>query len=187
VGSLLQGHPAEAGRQLAQLLPPGPLWTLDPGSWLSRVLLAIADELARIDDRCDNLLDEWDPRTALETLEDWERVLGLAPASDATVSARQVAAAAACAARGGSTPAYFVALAAGLGYVATLDEPPVTATHTWRLNVDLAASSATVAETEARAGSARSGDRISDRAVAELEAAINRAKPAHTVVLFAYT
>src|SRR6266540_6757682 len=100
---------AEAyARQLKQLLPRGLLWKLEPTSWLSRLLLAIADELARIDARGEDLQNEWDPRTALETLPDWERILGITPPAGATTIERQAAAAAAIAARGGSTASYFI-------------------------------------------------------------------------------
>lgn len=173
-------------RQFKQLLPPGRLFRLEPGSWLSKVMLAIADEMARIDARGVNLLDEWDPRTALETLPDWERCLGITPPVGATTSERQVAVTAKYVARGGQTPAYFIQLAAGLGFIATIAE---TGANTWTMTVNLAASSAsyTLRVSEARAGSARSGDRVANRDVAELEALINKAKPAHTLALFVYT
>ena len=171
-------------RQLAQLLPRGALWKLEPDSWLSKLLLAIAGELARIDDRSDDLVDEWDPRTALETLPEWERVVGITDPS-AVTSERQAAVAAKLVARGGQTAAYFEELAAFLGFVATVE---VTAPHTWRMNVDLAASvSATVTSSTFRAGASRAGDRVASRSVAVLEDLINRWKPAHTEALFAYT
>jgi uncharacterized protein YmfQ (DUF2313 family) len=129
-------------------------------------------------------VDEWDPRTALETLPEWERVVGITDPS-AVTSERQAAIAAKLVARGGQTAAYFEELAAFLGFVATVE---VTAPHTWRMNVDLSQSpGAALNVTEARAGVARAGDRVVNRDVAELESVINRAKPAHTVALFAYT
>jgi len=180
---------AEAyARQLKQLLPRGLLWQLEPTSWLSRLLLAIADELARIDARGEDLQNEWDPRTALETLPDWERILGITPPAGATATERQLAVTAAFVARGGATPEYFTDVAKRLGFVATVTETGLGAS-TWRMNVDLAASSATYAlrTAVARADSARAGDRVENRDVAELEAVINRIKPAHTLCLFAYT
>ena len=177
-------------RQLAQLLPRGALWKLEPDSWLSKLLLAIAGELARIDDRSDDLVDEWDPRTALETLPEWERVVGITDPS-AVTSERQAAIAAKLVARGGQTAAYFVEFAALLGFVATVDThatDPALGPYEWRMNVDLAASTAGgLATTIARAGTARAGDRVESRSVAVLEDLINRWKPAHTVALFAYS
>lgn len=166
-------------RQLKQLLPGGALWNLDQESWLSRLFLGVAGELARVDARGGDLVNEWDPRTATETLPEWERILGLAPAG--STAARRAAVVRAYLARGGQTPAYFVELAARLGFVATVTE---TDPHTWRL--DVAPGSYSLTTTEARAGTARAGDRISSRNQTQLEAVINRAKPAHTVALFAY-
>lgn len=64
-------------RMLGALLPPGRLWRLVTGSVLSNLLLASADELARVDARVDDLLDEADPSTADELLPEYERELDL--------------------------------------------------------------------------------------------------------------
>lgn len=75
------GDPRETAEtyaaQLVKLLPPGRVWDLEPDSTLRKTFLGIADELARIAARGRDLLDESDPRIALETLDDWERALGL--------------------------------------------------------------------------------------------------------------
>jgi hypothetical protein len=64
-------------RQLKALLPQGVAWNLEPDSMVSRVMLALAEELARIDGRAAALIQEIDPRTTLELLPDWERMLAL--------------------------------------------------------------------------------------------------------------
>ncbi len=64
-------------KQLKQLLPPGALWNLEQDSVLTASLEAIAEELARIGGRGVDLINESDPRTAEETIGDWERILGL--------------------------------------------------------------------------------------------------------------
>lgn len=171
-------------RQLKQLLPRGLLWHLEPESWLSKLLLAIADELARVDGRGEDLLDEWDPRTATETLDDWERVLGIPDGCVAladSVGERRRAVTRKVIAQGGQSAAYYVALAAALGFEATVVE---TGPYAWRLDVALGGYGLTASVF--RAGS-RAGARLSSRNVAVLECVINRAKPAHTSVLFAYT
>lgn len=192
LGGLVLPPPARAdayARQLKHLLPSGLLWKLEPGSWLSKLLLAIADELARIDERSDELLGEWDPGTTVELLPDWERVLGLPlgnlPLPEATAD-RQAAVVAAYVARGGQTAVYFVDLAARLGFVATVVEP---AADTWRMEVDLAAGTnpAPAVTYDLRAGTGRSGDYLHEVTVVELETIIRRAAPAHTLVRFAYT
>jgi len=63
-------------RTMKQLLPPG-WWNLSPDSVLSKVFLAAGDECERVEDRSLVLIEEADPRTTSELLEDWERVLEL--------------------------------------------------------------------------------------------------------------
>lgn len=70
---------------LAALLPQGKLWQLlvaAMGSLLDKLLLGCADELARLDQRVQDLLNEADPRTALELLPEYERELEVAGAVD---------------------------------------------------------------------------------------------------------
>ncbi len=176
---------AAYARQLKHLLPRGSLWALEDGSALGKLLLAIADELARIDARCVALVEEWFPDTADETLDDWERVLGIVPEDGATDAERRLVAAAALTARGGSTPIYFVALALKLGFVTSI---AYTSTHVWTMTVDLGASTSpfTVDAYVFMAGAARAGDVLSSARIPELEDAINAAKPAHTKALFVY-
>jgi hypothetical protein len=64
-------------RMMRHLLPPGKLWRHDSDSVLSKVLLASADEMERIDQRALDLIEEADPRTTTELLPDFERELGL--------------------------------------------------------------------------------------------------------------
>lgn len=174
-------------RQLKQLLPRGLVWKLDPASWLSKLLLGISDELARIDARSDDLLNEWDPRTAFETLPEWERMMripdGCLGVSTVT-SERQAAVTAKWIARGGAAPTYFIGVAARLGIVATIDE---LAPYTWRLNVNLAQStSLTIVSYIFRTGTARTPDPLTNISSAAFECVMNRLKPAHTVLLFKY-
>jgi uncharacterized protein YmfQ (DUF2313 family) len=174
---------AAYARQLKQLLPPGRLWNLEPGSWLERTLLAIADELARIDARASQLVDEWDPSTATETLEDWERMLGIpdeeTPLAE-TVAERRFHVARKWRARGGQSRAYFIDLAEWAGCSVAIVE---TAPHTWRMDV----SPPYAAETKRfRTGLSRVGERLFVRGDAEFEAIVNRWKPAHTVLVFNY-
>lgn len=63
-------------RMLIGLLPKGKAFnTVAPT--LYKTLQAIAVELARIDARAKQLIEESDPRTASETLAEWEQMLGL--------------------------------------------------------------------------------------------------------------
>lgn len=175
-------------RMLKQLLPRGTVWPSSIESIVAKTLLAIADELARVGARGDDLINESDPRTATETLEDWERILGLPddliveiPDTD---EERRLAITQKLIKRGGQTPALYIALAAAAGYTVTIKEDYGATifrvgisrvgerlygaqwAHVWKITV------------QAPAGAALSHD--------ELEAIINRAKPAHTFVFFEY-
>lgn len=182
--------PAHA-RVLKKLLPPGKLWNLLPESVLSRLFLAFGDELARVDIRGAALIEEMDPRTATETLGDWEAMLGLPDEDVLTVpvtdTERRLAVVQKFIRRGGQTPAYFLRLTEACGYTgantitegyaatvfrygtSTMGEPLRDHhwAHVWELNV-----------------AAPPGTALTH---AELEAIIRRAAPAHTVVIFNYS
>jgi uncharacterized protein YmfQ (DUF2313 family) len=121
--------PASAyARALKKLLPPGKIWSPTPGSVLSKLCLAIGDELSRVDARGEALIEESDPRTATETLSDWESMLGL-PDEDvteipATVAQRRLAITQKIIRQGGQTPAYFESLALVCGWVVHVVDIP---------------------------------------------------------------
>ncbi len=175
-------------QQLKFLLPPGELWKLTGDAVTSATLGALAEELARVHGRGNTVIDESDPRTAEETLGQWEAMLGLPDEAiveiPGTTAERQLAVTQKYISQGGQTPAYYIALAAACGYVVTINDAfgvDVTragtavagdfltglwAAHLWEVVVD-----------------PPSGDALSH---AELEAIINRVKPAHTSVIFTY-
>lgn len=78
---------------LQSLLPPGVAWTREPGTELYELCLALSYEFARVKKRGKQLLEELDPRTTLEMLEDWERVYGLPDAcvTPTTIAGRRAA------------------------------------------------------------------------------------------------
>lgn len=110
---------------LARLMPRGRVWPEAGGRVWGELLAALAPELRRTDARTAKLIEEADPRTTTEGLEDWERVLGLPdPCSpgDATFTERRDAVAALLRMEGGASPAYFIGLAAALGHPVTITE-----------------------------------------------------------------
>ena len=113
-------------RGLQQLLPPGPALPREDGAWLTRLLDTFAQELARIDARALRLIEELDPRTALELLPDWERICGLPDACSGTIAVtvpeRRAAILAKLTSRGGQSIAYLTTLAAALGYSVAISE-----------------------------------------------------------------
>jgi uncharacterized protein YmfQ (DUF2313 family) len=174
-------------RQLKALLPPGKLWNLAVDSVLSKVCLALGDEFARVDGRGADLIEESDPRTAYETLDDWERVLGLPDAAvtviPTTPEARRLAITQKYIGVGGQSAAYYEQLAAACGYTVTVDDAfgslvlrsgfrsgarcyGTDWAFVWQVNV-----------------SPPAGDALTHE---ELEAIIRRVSPAHTTVIFVY-
>lgn len=186
-------------RVLRQLLPRGQLWNLETGSILSKVFLACGDGLARADGRTANLVNEWDPSTALECLPDWERVLGLPDGCVTSlpddIATRRVAAAQKYTTRGGQSRAFFIGLAAKLGFdSATITEyrpfcagslcggPVYGTAWAYAFTVNLPISSSY----HFHAGST-AGERLARWGNPNVECMIKRASPAHTVPLFAYS
>lgn len=62
---------------LQSLMPPGVSWTRDADAELTKLERALAYEPSRIKKRAADLIEEADPRTTTEMIDDWERVYGL--------------------------------------------------------------------------------------------------------------
>ena len=108
---------------LRQLLPPGAAWSRDPASKMGALMLALAQEPARLDARALDLIEEADPRTTNEILSDWERVAGLPDPNipaPTTLAARQTALLDRLVSRGGLAQADFINLIGRFGYAATI-------------------------------------------------------------------
>lgn len=110
---------------LQALLPRGLAWTRATGSRLGALLLASAGEPARVDEAAHRLVDEIHPTTAIEGLEDWERVLGLPdeclPAGT-SLQERRSAVLAKLRDEGRQDLAWWYDLAASMGYEVTIEE-----------------------------------------------------------------
>lgn len=183
--------------QLQALLPQGAAWPREAQATLTRLLQAVADELARMDARADALIDEADPRTTAELLVDWERVAGLPEpciTAPQTIADRRAALTGKLASSGGQDRAFYIAIALALGYEVTITEfrPFVAGSSagdeltngdwifTWRVN----APEETVRVFAAGSGAA--GEALRTWGNELLECVIGRLKPAHTIVQFAY-
>ena len=190
--------------QLEALLPPGPAWQFAPGGIFAMLLLALGAEFARVDGRGLDLVEEADPRTALELLPDWERVAALPDsctgAPDSVIE-RQVAVHEKITGIGGQNRAHYIELAARLGYLIAIEEH-----HPARMGMQLGdrlngpdwAFAWTVRvqpfddvfTEESFVAQAQLGDRLGIRlrgfGALDIECVIRRAAPAHTTILFAY-
>lgn len=112
-------------RMLQALLPGGKAWNRNEGSTLSSVLLALADELVRIDERSDTLLDESITTLTSELLADHEDDFGIPDdcvgVKDTTIERRQTIHAKLLTI-GQQDKDYFIEMAAALGHTANIVE-----------------------------------------------------------------
>lgn len=190
---------ADYRAQLQALLPQGPAWPREADAALTRLLAAWADELARVDGRAADLVEETDPRTTAELLADWERVGGLpdscvaALAGTQTTAQRRAALVGKLTTIGGQSAAYYIALAASLGYTITVTEYKTFTVRSkvndpindlpWRFVFTVSAPLDTVRRFTVRSAV---NDPLAAWGNELLECVISRLKPAHAHVLFAY-
>ncbi len=184
-------------QQLQALLPQGPAWSREADAVLTKLLTAFAEEFSRVDYRIDALVNEADPRTTNELLADWERVAGLPDLCTGipeTIALRRELLVARLTNVGGQSKAFYIALAAKLGYAITITEFKrfrVTSrvndvlndsdwAYAWRVN----AAQDTVRKFTV---AGRVNEPLASWGNTALECVITRLKPAHTHVQFAYS
>lgn len=201
--------------QLRALFPRGRGWPEARGPVWDQLLRSLAPELARIDARLGDLIEEADPRTTVEALEDHERVLGLPDPClgfGQTIDERRQMVVALYLMRGGQTPEYYQKLALLFGreievievFPSIADESAagdelaeqfVTAdagSSAGEFLLDAAApfawwtASAAAEATEPTAGEADTGDLLLDFGDRRLECLIARFKPSHTIAHHIY-
>lgn len=193
------GLTAEDFLQAAQdLLPRGRAWPRDPDATLTRYWRAVADEYERVAGRDCDVLDEAFPGTALELLPDWERFLGLPDecrGEPETLQQRRQTVVSKIRAKGGQSPGYIIDVADALGYEISIDEfVPFRAglaragdrihNGAWAFAFSVQAPEETI--TNFRAGQSAAGEPLRAWGNDDLECEVDRIKPAHTYVLFAY-
>ncbi|GJH05044.1 YmfQ family protein [Paraburkholderia terrae] len=193
------GVSADAYREhLRDLSPQGPAWSREPDVFTTRLLDSWAQELARIDARVDALIDEADPRTAIELLPDWERVFGLPDEcypEAATIAERRGRLLQKIAFQGGQSPQFFIDFLAALGYPgATVTEfRPFKANSkcnaalnqggwrfAWRIHVPISATSKRFNAVS------RSNEPLDAFGDPGLACVLAKYSPAHTVLFIAY-
>lgn len=141
----------------------------------------------------DNLLSELFPDTCTAaTIADWERIYGIIPAAADTLGQRQAAVVQKKRLRRKLTRAYFVALAAAVGYNIIIEEiqpndagygGAYSTIYIWRVHV----TGGVKAITYFTAGDSSAGDLLSNWTVeTNFENLFIALKPAHTHVYFVY-
>lgn len=184
---------------IKNLLPTGLAWPRNEDTNLSSFIEALAVEVSRVDMRVDDMLRESYPLTSSELLTDWERIVGIPDECvglSETLQERREAVDRKLSSIGGQSKAYYIDVAARLGFDITIDEytpfragfsragDPVTSeewAHVWEVNT---------AETDTiryfRAGQSTAGEALAKWGNEILECIINQLKPAHTYVIFTY-
>jgi len=138
--------------------------------------------------RAEELLREIFPDTANELLSEWERVCGLTPGASDPLALRRERVIQKLRELGRLDRAYYVALAATMGFAISIEElPPNVEGHgeesifIWRIHV------AGTPVYYFRAGESRAGERLCWwPAATALEGLFQDIKPAHTQLIFAY-
>lgn len=174
----------DIAEQLKRLLPPGSALRRDPDSNTHKLMLALADELARVDGRRNDAAEEMFASTVDELLPEWEKEYGLPdPCVEAaqTIPERIAALIGKVTGVGGQTPQFYIDLAGRLGINITIDElsgfqlgingmgDPLGGAewnHTWQVTAQANTSTAQRQQ---------------------LECLFERLKPAHTRVIFEYS
>lgn len=173
-------------RMIKQLFPPGKLWLFEADSSFSRLALSMAGEFGRVHERGMDLVNESDPTTTAEMIEDWEEMLALpdefVTEIPATLAERRLAVTSKLVSRGGQNPAFFIELAAACGYTVT-----VTKMVTEMLRVGFRVGDRVYGDLYANTFrlnvAAPAGETLSHE---DFEATIRRAVHLHAQVVFEY-
>lgn len=125
--SFRETNAADIQSQLYKLFPPGPIWSRVVGGRFAAFLAGAAEELARVHNEIAGLVDEFDPSTTDDLLEDWERVAGLPEPCDpdppTDKPTRRQLLVAKLRSVGGQTPSYYKAISdAATGEDCTINE-----------------------------------------------------------------
>lgn len=185
--------------ELLKLLLP-PVSYDSTGALLNAELSADGNALDLAQSIADQILAEADPRTTAAMFADWERVYGL-PEICVTNSGivqssqeRRAALVAKVIMQGGQHKQFYIDLAASLGYTITINEwAPRNTEHDsefavtdepyrfiWQVNSELNTVRDLKTEDDTEMATAVWGNTL-------LECTMNRFKPAHTYIIFAYT
>lgn len=133
--------------------------------------------------RAEALLLEMFPDTTAELVSHWERLLAVTAGVDEPLQQRQARVVTLLRAVGSMTAAYYVDLAAALGYTVTIDEPFATeGPHVWRITV------ADQPLYEFYCGESCSGELLLDwPSATAMEGLFQDLKPAHSRLIIAYS
>lgn len=183
-------------QQLMALKPTGRAWPDDPATRQNQTLAALGEELARLDARARGLTEELDPELTYELLVDFERNFGLPEAckvTPETLAGRRFALHEKITRQGTQSRDYFIQVARALGFTITITEFDTHSVNsavnqplnneTWRSAFRVNAPQQIVSRKTVQSGV---NEALASWGNDLLECVINRLKPAHTRVIFAY-
>jgi len=195
---MLEGQIGYVLGALQALMPRGRLWPRDPDARQTMVLAGLAPSLARLVESMNALLVDAFPASTEHLLPEWEATLGLPdPCAGAlpTIEARRAQVLARFIGTGGQSVSYYVAVATALGYPITVTEftpfrlgqplgQPLNGeawAYAWQIN----APTFTVEYFEL--GTSALGEPFAYWSNNVLQCEMQRLKPAHTQLTFAYS
>jgi len=181
---------------IQSLMPRGRAWPRDADATITSVIGGLAQTFERSNGSAAQLLVDAFPATAYELLGEWESTLGLPSrfaAAPTAVADRQAQVVAALTDTGGQSVAYFMELAAKLGYQISITHfkpfsvrEPVSKpiygkawAHAWQINVSLN----TVLDINVESSV---DETLAFWDNTALLAAIDRYKPAHSIPIISY-
>jgi uncharacterized protein YmfQ (DUF2313 family) len=169
---------------MQNLLPRGRAWRRDAGAVITQMLAAFMPTFQRVIASGANLVVDGFPSTTVQLIPEWEASLGLPDSCTplgATIGQQQAAIVEKFTRTGGQSKAYYIGVAARLGYTITITEG-APGTYVWTIH-----SSAVAPGSVFRVGQNRAGDLLATPGSnAYLQCVFNAIKPAHTVLAFSY-
>jgi uncharacterized protein YmfQ (DUF2313 family) len=185
-------------RALQSLMPRGRVWPRDDDALQTQTLSGLAPTCERLNARANQLLVDSFPASTEELLPEWEETLGLPDpcAGEApTIQLRRAQVVARFISSGGQSVAYFIALAAALGYTITITQfSPFRFGHlfgselcgaAWAFAWQINGPVFTVERFEF--GVSVFGEPFASWSNNVLQCEIERLAPAHTKVIFSYS
>ncbi len=177
--------------------PRGIAWPRDPQTLQGKLRAALTPEMERVEQRIQELLDELDPRSSVELLPDWERMLGLPDNCrgiiPSTLEQRRQAVITKLRAIGGQSRQYFIDLAGLYGFAIEIAEFDLFTAESlcteslydepWAYTFKVIAPALTVQDMTCESFC---NEYLTTWGNEILECLINRYKPAHTIALFEY-
>jgi uncharacterized protein YmfQ (DUF2313 family) len=176
--------------------PRGLAWPRDPSTLQGKLRISLTPEFERLELRIRDLFNEVDPRTTVELLADFERVLGLPDncgAPPTTLEQRRQAVITKMTAIGGQDKQYFIDLAAAYGFSISIEEylpfdcerycDELLYDEPWAYTFKVIAPALTVRDMTCESFC---DEYLTTWGNDILECLINRYKPAHLIAIFDY-